>query len=230
MDKILLVDDDERILKSFSKRLKKDGFHVETAQSGNEAMEKLKDISPDLIISDMRMPGMDGAELMNSIPAREGFSPGKIIFTAFDDGEAIKLAKVAEGGIFRVEKDRWETDLRPAIARALEIRSLQIATWERGRKIGELHALFLVTNNLSHKINNPLNSIFSSISFIKGLPEDKRFIKKIDVAMHKIHQIVIDIKSNISIEAMENSESVKEVYKKKGDKGDVGNKQKRNDH
>lgn len=193
MHKILLVDDDERILNSFSRRLRKDGFEVVTAESGEKALEKMNAVMPDLIISDMRMPGIDGVKLMEQIPRKDGFFPGKIIFTAFDDNEAYKLAHVSSSGVFRINKDRWETDLKSAIARALEIHMLQVEAWKQGKEAAELKAIIVISRDLSHRINNSLNGIFTAVSFIKGLPEDHRHIERINVSMHKIHHVVMDL-------------------------------------
>ena len=165
-ERVLLVDDDPRILESFSRRLMRQGFVVETASSGEEALLKLPEFLPDLVISDMRMPGIDGAMVMKHIPERDGYFPGRIIFTAFDDGEAIELAKVDEGGVFRVEKDHWETDLQVAIVRALEFRKLRLKAWEQGKEIvhqeteiNKLRFLHSVATTFGHETNNPLQAI-----------------------------------------------------------------------
>ncbi len=164
--KVLLVDDDPSILTSTSRLLSKQGFHVETAEGGAEALEKIDDFFPNLVISDMRMPEIDGVELMKRIPVKDGVMPGRIIFTGFDDDEAYSLAKMSEGGVFRVEKDRWETDLMPAINRALELNKLCYQMWEKGKESlkekEELNKLRLVRTmavTLGHQINNPLSAI-----------------------------------------------------------------------
>ncbi len=168
---ILLVDDDDRLLESTRRRLLREGFRVVSAESGQEALGKMSLVNPHVIISDMRMPGMDGAELMRMVPEGDGFFPGKIIFTGFDDNEAVELAEQSESGVIRVEKDRWRTDLKPAIARALQLRNLRLEAWEQGRKNArELQAAmekaeaasrakseFLA--NMSHELRTPLNAI-----------------------------------------------------------------------
>jgi len=65
---ILLVDDEEPFVETMSKRLDKRGLKVITANSGEEAMEKLvKNIAVDVIILDVKMPGMDGIETLQKI-------------------------------------------------------------------------------------------------------------------------------------------------------------------
>lgn len=65
--KILVIDDDPFVIRSVDKLLKSRGYHVETVQSGMEALEITAKSSFDLIISDIRMPGMDGIETLKKI-------------------------------------------------------------------------------------------------------------------------------------------------------------------
>lgn len=66
--KILVVDDEINMLRLLSDLLTEDEqYHVEQAASGEEALEKIKGDSFDLIISDIRMPGIDGFELLEKI-------------------------------------------------------------------------------------------------------------------------------------------------------------------
>ena len=60
--KIIVVDDDKLILGTLKRLLRKEGFEVETAQNGFEALEKIKNTNFDLIITDIRMPDKDGIE------------------------------------------------------------------------------------------------------------------------------------------------------------------------
>jgi two-component system alkaline phosphatase synthesis response regulator PhoP len=71
-EKILLVDDDHDILEFIGYNIKKEGFEVETASNGKDAIEVAKKFKPDLIILDVMMPEMDGMETcyqMRSMPA-----------------------------------------------------------------------------------------------------------------------------------------------------------------
>lgn len=65
--RVLLIDDDKIVLKSISKFLSSHGFDVEIVQDGEEALRKAKNNNFDLIITDVRMPGMNGIETIKKI-------------------------------------------------------------------------------------------------------------------------------------------------------------------
>ncbi|HAY39781.1 MAG TPA: two-component system response regulator [Desulfobacteraceae bacterium] len=65
--KLMLVDDEERLLSSIAKLLSKKGIDVVTATSGAEAIEKLKHQNIHVVILDVKMPGMDGNETLVEI-------------------------------------------------------------------------------------------------------------------------------------------------------------------
>jgi CheY-like chemotaxis protein len=67
MSRILVTDDEETIRKALEKRLRKSGHDVATAQDGMEALELLRSHSFDLLITDYKMPRMDGLELLKQV-------------------------------------------------------------------------------------------------------------------------------------------------------------------
>lgn len=67
--KILLVDDEADILEILEYNLKQEGYNVYTAENGVQAIQKAKEINPDLIILDVMMPEMDGIEACGHIRA-----------------------------------------------------------------------------------------------------------------------------------------------------------------
>lgn len=66
---MMLVDDEVRYLQTTARLMEKKGFEVLTAQSGREALEKLKIHSIHVVILDVKMPGMDGNEILKVIKA-----------------------------------------------------------------------------------------------------------------------------------------------------------------
>ncbi|MCX7794032.1 MAG: NADH-quinone oxidoreductase subunit NuoE [Thermodesulfovibrionales bacterium] len=86
---ILIVDDEPIVLKSCEKTLSPAGFHVLTAQKAKDALELLKKDSIDLVITDLRMPEMDGVEFIRHI--RE-IRPdiGVVVITGYPSQESLK--------------------------------------------------------------------------------------------------------------------------------------------
>jgi len=67
MKKIMIVDDEESIRLLYKEELEEDGFMVDVAKNGQEALEKLSLFKPDLITLDIKMPVMDGIEALKRI-------------------------------------------------------------------------------------------------------------------------------------------------------------------
>jgi two-component system response regulator (stage 0 sporulation protein F) len=67
MKRIMVVDDEENIRFLYKEELEDEGFSVELAKNGEEALEKLPDFKPDLITLDIKMPGMNGIDVLKRI-------------------------------------------------------------------------------------------------------------------------------------------------------------------
>ena len=65
--KILIIDDEELVVKSVGKLLTKEGYEVVICKSGEEAIERAKNETPDLIVCDIRMPRVNGIETIKNI-------------------------------------------------------------------------------------------------------------------------------------------------------------------
>jgi DNA-binding response OmpR family regulator len=67
MYKILVVDDEENLRLLYERELLKDGYEIELASSGEEALSKFRENPPHLVVLDIKMPGMDGVEVLSKI-------------------------------------------------------------------------------------------------------------------------------------------------------------------
>ncbi len=86
--KILVVDDDVIIRESISEILKEEGYAVETAENGKEALEKFDKFKPDIVITDFVMPEMDGITLCKILKNNpETIDTGIILITGVNDLE-----------------------------------------------------------------------------------------------------------------------------------------------
>ncbi len=90
--KILVVDDDPNILSLITQALKRlpSDYKLATAADGFEAGQKLVSFNPDLVILDLRLPGMDGYKVIETI--KKGNGTGILAITAYDDKETEKKA------------------------------------------------------------------------------------------------------------------------------------------
>ena len=114
--RILLVDDDPNLLVLLADQLRDDGFEVQTARDGDEALRRLRSGWPDLLIIDMMMPRMDGLTLAREIKAQADLPI--IVLSAIDtaDSKADLLEEVAED---YVTKPYHYPELRARITRVL---------------------------------------------------------------------------------------------------------------
>lgn len=65
--KVLLVDDDVQILRSLRVYLELENYQVETASDGKEALEKIQEVKPEIVVLDIMMPEMDGFEVLEKM-------------------------------------------------------------------------------------------------------------------------------------------------------------------
>jgi DNA-binding response OmpR family regulator len=114
--RLLLVDDDPNQLVALADQLRADGYQIQTARDGDEALRRLKIAWPDLLIIDMMMPRMDGLTLAREIKAQADLPI--IVLSAIDagDSKADLLEEVAED---YVTKPYHYPELRARINRVL---------------------------------------------------------------------------------------------------------------
>jgi two-component system, NtrC family, response regulator AtoC len=94
LSKILIIDDDDQLRKSFQKLLSEEGYHIICAASGEAGVDVLQKETPDLVVLDMRLPGMNGFETFKRIHEIEPKLP-VIIMTAYGTTEtAIEATKM----------------------------------------------------------------------------------------------------------------------------------------
>jgi len=91
---ILVVDDEPAWLKILSYILRKKGYEVQEVSTATEALETLKGFKPDLILSDVRMPDMNGFDFLDRVKSTRNNSKTPFVFiTAIDDYDSRKAAQ-----------------------------------------------------------------------------------------------------------------------------------------
>jgi two-component system KDP operon response regulator KdpE len=118
---ILVVDDEAQITRVLKTSLSSQGYGIRTAADGEEALHVLRDWSPDLIVTDLRMPNMDGLELCREV--RKG-SRVPIIVLSVKGEESIKVQALDAGADDYVTKPFSMNELTARIRAALRRSSL----------------------------------------------------------------------------------------------------------
>ncbi len=125
MTRILIVDDEAGMREFLSIFLEREGFQVESAQDGQEALEAAEKTPFDLIISDLRMPTMDGVRLLEGLRKFQPEIP-VILMTAYASAEsAIEAMKL--GAYDYITKPFRVEEVKQVISRALEVKADRVA-------------------------------------------------------------------------------------------------------
>ena len=89
--RILVVDDEYLIRWTLQQNLQKEGYEVLIAETGEEALVKVEQETPDLVLLDIKLPGMDGLEVLDRV-LRIDRDVTPVMLTAFDDVETVVRA------------------------------------------------------------------------------------------------------------------------------------------
>jgi DNA-binding response OmpR family regulator len=145
--RVLLVDDEDSILAALRRLLRREPYETITARSAQEALRYMEDKPVDVIISDQRMPGTTGTELIHEIRKRWP-STLRIILSGYSEVSSI-IAAINEGEIYKFISKPWnDEELKLHIRRAIEQSQLQadnrrmaLEIMEQNRQLIELNQL-----------------------------------------------------------------------------------------
>ncbi|MBP2632766.1 MAG: response regulator receiver protein [Firmicutes bacterium] len=90
--KVLIVDDQPGIRRLLLEVFTDEGYEVNVATNGNEALEQAKEVKPAVILMDMKMPGMDGIDALKELKEL-GLAERVIMMTAYGELELVTKAK-----------------------------------------------------------------------------------------------------------------------------------------
>lgn len=124
--KLLIVDDESRFLNAIATRLRKRGFDVRTATNGHDAIALAREEKFDVAVLDLKMPGMDGSELLRLLKQEHDYLEAVILTGHGSLESAVELTKLGAFGYlpkpYELEKlietlrDAYETRLRKKFA------------------------------------------------------------------------------------------------------------------
>ncbi|NMT62949.1 HD domain-containing phosphohydrolase [Marinobacter orientalis] len=143
---LLLVDDEENILRSLQRTLRREPYDIVTATSGEDALALLNEQKFDLVISDARMPGMDGPTLLSGIKKKWPWCI-RILLTGYTDINST-IKAINDGQIYRYISKPWDDEeLKLVIRQALAFQyserrrlALEKLTRKQNRELQALNA------------------------------------------------------------------------------------------
>jgi signal transduction histidine kinase len=204
--RLLVVDDEESVALTVGEVLRQEGYEVETASSGNEAMVLIDSTEFDLVLTDLHMEGGDGLSVLSELRRRAPFTIS-IVLTGFASVESA-IGALRQGAYDYLIKPCIIDDLKMTVRRGVEHRRLMLAeqqvrkhledlnreleqrvedrTAELTRVNEELAAanqskdVFLAT--LSHELRTPLTPILGWINLLRtGMLDEGGLSQALDV-------------------------------------------------
>jgi PAS domain S-box-containing protein len=168
---VLIVEDDEALLRLIQKNLQRAGLHTEVAHNGAEAIARVSNKSPDLLLLDYRLPDMTGKQVIETL-ARQQLSVPFIVITGHGDEKvAVEIMKL--GARDYLVKDASFLDLfLPVVTQVIEQLTLekQLAHAEKSLRESEarISAIFEAADNISFIITNYAETDSNILEFSPG--------------------------------------------------------------
>jgi two-component system response regulator HydG len=157
--RILVVDDEVNARSALTELLRDDGYTVEAAADGFKALGKIADFSPDLVLTDLKMPGMDGIQLLGRLHEQDPELP-VVVMTAFGEVETA-VGAMRAGARDYLSKPINVGELSVVLSRELEQRQLRQEAGMLRARLAEKYSFENIIGNAA-----PMQTIFKTVSQI----------------------------------------------------------------
>lgn len=145
--RVLIVDDEENILSSLRRLLRREPYELLSASSGKEAVEVMESAPVHLVITDYRMPGMTGTELLREVQQRWPDTL-RIVLSGYSEVKAI-ISAINDGAVYKFITKPWnDEEIKLNIRRALEQYMLEAENKRMAQEIVQQNERLLELNKL----------------------------------------------------------------------------------
>lgn len=219
--KILVVDDSRSILEAIRNILERE-YTVRTVSNGEEALEIFNDYVPDIVLLDVKMPGLDGYDVCRKIRSNKSLGFIKVVMISGEDGLENRL-KGYEAGVDDYLPKPFDRDeliakvkvftklkktedqlheLNSQLSDQIRTRTDQLIEAEKMAAIGKYSA------GIVHNLNNPLQAVLGYAQLMEFEQPDNSSIKKLQEAAILMREMIATI---LIASSQENGHNVKAV-------------------
>ena len=182
LSRVLVVDDEEAARYGIARALATQGYELEAASGSLEALEKIESFRPDVVVSDINMPGMDGLTLLRKLKEVPR-SPLVVLVTAYGS-EAVAMEALRAGAYDYLPKPFEVDELRAIVRNAVERQQLLEENRRKDAELRQSYADLVQAKNLAaltglvagiaHEINSPLGALRANLQTIQTAAEKLR--------------------------------------------------------
>jgi DNA-binding NtrC family response regulator len=155
--RILVVDDEVNARNALTELLRDDGYAVEAAADGFKALGKMADFAPDLVLTDLKMPGMDGIQLLAKLRESDPELP-VVMMTAFGEVETA-VGAMRAGARDYLSKPVNVGELTLIVAREMSARRLRAEAGMLRARLAERYSFDNIVGNSA-----PMQEVFKTVS------------------------------------------------------------------
>ncbi len=180
----ILVAEDNPEIRDLLVELLCDEYHIITAEDGLDALTKLERITPDLIISDIMMPRMDGQSLCREVKSRRETAAVPFMLLTARSATSMKIEGLDCGADDYICKPFDDAELQARVRAMLRVRSMHVQLDKRRAELEEtnqhlrqaqqqlvhsekLSSLGQLVAGLAHEINNSINAVYNGVPALK---------------------------------------------------------------
>ena len=214
---ILLVDDEPRILSALQRLLRREGYRILTACSGAAALSILEQESVNIILSDLRMPEMDGFAFLGAVQDR-GLEAARVLMSGNADSKLV-IDDVNEGRFSQFIEKPWVDDaLKISLRKLIEAQQLarenkelmkalrsqnQMLNQASEKAASEIQQKERLFATISHEIRNPLHGIQGILELLSrdSVGRDQKLLSTAITSAGFMRQIIDDVLDYSKVEA-----------------------------
>ncbi len=200
---IVVIDDDAAMRLSCQKILAKSGFQVEVFEDGLQGVEAVKRLRPDLLVVDLKMPGISGMEVISQV---QPLDPSLVIVVITGYATIDTAVEAMKAGAYDFLPKPFSPDeLRLIVNRGLERRRLMVEARKQQLERELLRRRFVTF--VSHQLQTPLAAVHQYLNVLKHLEEaPAAAVKRVewyDRCLQRIEEMLALIRNWLSVSAVE---------------------------